>query len=91
MLCSVCSVVLFVVLCMCAIVFVCMCDIDCYSAATLYFFLLFYFLTSLLPLHYTAFVSLFPPLHELGGNMLNNFQSWGERRKLEIMTEDTPG
>ncbi len=37
-----------------------------------------------------AFVSIFPPLHELGSNMLNNYQSWGERRKLEIMTDESP-
>jgi cAMP-specific phosphodiesterase 4 len=39
-----------------------------------------------------AFVQLFPPLHELGNNMLNNFQSWGERRKMEILDDEaTPG
>lgn len=34
-----------------------------------------------------AFVNVFPPLHEIGSNMLNNFQSWGERRKLDIMED----
>ena len=29
-----------------------------------------------------------PPLHEIGSNMLNNFQSWGEKRKMEIMNDD---
>lgn len=34
-----------------------------------------------------AFVNIFPPLHEIGSNMLNNFQSWGEKRKLDIMSD----
>lgn len=31
-----------------------------------------------------AFVNIFPPLHEIGSNMENNFRKWGERRKTEI-------
>lgn len=37
-----------------------------------------------------AFVNVLPPLHGIGSNMLNNFQSWGEKRKLEIMNDDKP-
>ncbi len=37
-----------------------------------------------------AFVNVLPPLHSIGSNMLNNFQSWGEKRKLEIMNDDKP-
>lgn len=32
-----------------------------------------------------AVVNVFPSLHEIAQNMLNNFQSWGELKKLEIM------
>jgi hypothetical protein len=33
-------------------------------------------------------VNVLPPLHGIGSNMLNNFQSWGEKRKLEIMSDE---
>lgn len=35
-----------------------------------------------------AFVNTFPPLHEIGQNMLNNFLSWGDKRREEIMRDD---
>lgn len=35
-----------------------------------------------------AFVNIFPPLHEIASNLLNNHQSWGEKRKLEIMNDE---
>ena len=38
-----------------------------------------------------AFVNIFPPLYEIGGNMQKNYQAWGERRKSEILVEDKPG
>lgn len=37
---------------------------------------------------HVAFVKIFPPLHEICSNMLNNHSSWGERRKMEIMNDD---
>jgi hypothetical protein len=36
---------------------------------------------------FAAFVNIFPPLHEIGSNMLNNFQSWGEKRKQDILND----
>lgn len=35
-----------------------------------------------------AFVNIFPPLHEIGQNMLNNYIGWGEKRRGEIMADD---
>ncbi len=31
-------------------------------------------------------MNVFPPLYEIGENMLNNFISWGELKKLEIIS-----
>jgi hypothetical protein len=33
-------------------------------------------------------VNIFPPLHEIGHNMMTNFVSWGEKRREEIMKDD---
>jgi hypothetical protein len=49
-------------------------------------------LTSLVPfLHQiTAFVNILPTLHEIGANMGNNFNQWGQRRLMELVpTPDT--
>ena len=35
-----------------------------------------------------AFVNIFPPLHEIGTNLGNNFNSWGQRRLKEITPTD---
>jgi cAMP-specific phosphodiesterase 4 len=37
----------------------------------------------------TTFVKIFPPLHDICSNMLNNHSSWAERRKIEVMGDDT--
>lgn len=34
-------------------------------------------------------MKIFPPLHEICSNMLNNHSSWGERRKIEVMNDDS--
>eukprot|EP00981_Chlorochromonas_danica_P011321 scaffold3873_cov177-Ochromonas_danica.AAC.1 len=36
-----------------------------------------------------AFVNIFPPLHEIGSNMLNNFKQWGDKRKMEIDSDSS--
>jgi hypothetical protein len=36
------------------------------------------------PIILLAFINIFPPLYECGYNMLNNYESWGERRKKDI-------
>ncbi|RYH32746.1 hypothetical protein EON65_00160 [archaeon] len=33
-------------------------------------------------------MNIFPPLHEIGSNMLTNFQSWGDKRKQELIIEN---
>ena len=33
---------------------------------------------------FLAFIQIFPPLTEMGDNMLNNFCCWAEKRKEEI-------
>ncbi len=37
---------------------------------------------------YVAVVQIFPPLTDIGDNMLNNFLSWGNRRILEIPQDE---
>lgn len=36
-----------------------------------------------------AFVNIFPPLHEIGSNMLNNFKQWSDKRKMEIESDSS--
>jgi hypothetical protein len=38
-----------------------------------------------------AFVHIFPPLHEIGRNMRDNFCAWGERRKGELLAMGESG
>lgn len=38
-----------------------------------------------------AFVKILPPLHEIGGMMLNNFESWGNRRIRELTDKREEG
>jgi hypothetical protein len=35
-----------------------------------------------------SFVTIFPPLHQIGTNMMLNYTAWGEKRKAEIATDD---
>jgi len=35
-----------------------------------------------------ACVQIFPPLHQIGTNIMLNYTGWGERRKKEIMVDD---
>lgn len=42
-----------------------------------------------LTLFCAAFVNIFPPLHEIGSNMDNNYSKWGEKRKHEIEFDAT--
>ena len=35
-----------------------------------------------------AFVQIFPPLHQIGTNIMLNYTGWGEKRKGEIMVDD---
>lgn len=35
-----------------------------------------------------AFVNIFPPLHEMGTNLMLNYAAWGERRKGEIKLDE---
>jgi hypothetical protein len=46
-------------------------------------------LLSLLVYCSLAFVNIFPPLHEIGENMLINYQQWGNKRKEEIAGDVT--
>ena len=36
-----------------------------------------------------AVVNILPPLYELANNLASNFQSWSEKRKLELRGENT--
>ena len=35
-----------------------------------------------------AFVQIFPPLHQIGTNIMLNYTGWGEKRKEEIMVDE---
>jgi hypothetical protein len=46
-------------------------------------------LRSLYPFLSLAMVRLFPPLYEMGMNLMDNYQSWGEKKKEEINNDST--
>lgn len=51
------------------------------------FYLLVYFNSVTILLYSSVVVQLFPPLYEVGFNILNNFASWGDLRKENILDD----
>ncbi len=35
-----------------------------------------------------VFVGIFPAVNEIGHQLLSNFEAWGERRKLDILSDE---